>query len=168
MGDVAVPELERAMHRPRAGLLIQGLGGLQAGDAQAKILRALPWEVEWRTGLFGAIANVAAYSQACDDWLEQLMAALTDNRRLLAELIAEHLPRARFLPPEAGFLAWVDVSAYGWGDNPAVKILRDAGVALHHGPQFGVEGRGFVRINFACSPDLLRDAVERIGALARS
>ena len=138
------------------------------GEAQAKELRALPWEVEWRTGLFGALSNVAAYSADSDGWLASLLAALEGNRMLLADLLAEHLPQARYLPPDAGFLAWVDLSAYGWGDNPAVKVLREAKVALHHGPLFGPEGKGHVRINFGCDPDLLREAVERIGALARS
>ncbi|WP_349427668.1 aminotransferase class I/II-fold pyridoxal phosphate-dependent enzyme [Microbacterium sp. LWS13-1.2] len=138
------------------------------GDAQRAALRSLPWEVEWRTGLFGALSNVAAYSPESDEWLESLLATLDANRLLLAELLAEHLPQARYLPPDAGFLAWVDLSAYGWGDNPAVKVLRDAKVALHHGPLFGVEGTGHVRINFGCAPELLREAVERIGALARS
>lgn len=138
------------------------------GDRQRAALRSLPWEVEWRTGLFGALSNVAAYSPESDEWLGGLLAALDANRLLLAELLAEHVPRARYLPPDAGFLAWVDLSAYGWGDNPAVKVLRDARVALHHGPLFGAEGAGHVRINFGCAPELLREAVERIGALARS
>ncbi|MFK4837048.1 MalY/PatB family protein [Microbacterium sp. ZW T2_14] len=138
------------------------------GDTQRAALRSLPWEVEWRTGLFGALSNVAAYSPESDEWLGSLLAALDANRLLLAELLAEHVPRARYLPPDAGFLAWVDLSAYGWGDNPAVKVLRDAKVALHHGPLFGAEGAGHVRINFGCAPELLREAVERIGALARS
>ena len=135
------------------------------GPAQAKVLRSLPDEVEWRTGLFGALANVAAYSAESDAWLESLLAALGANRRLLVDLLAEHLPEARFLPPDAGFLAWVDVSAYGWGDNPAPRIRREAKVALHHGPLFGEEGVGHVRINFGCSPELLTEAVRRVGAL---
>lgn len=137
-------------------------------DSQVKELRALPWEVEWRTGLFGALSNVAAYSPESDEWLDRLLAALDANRLLLTELLAEHVPNARYLPPDAGFLAWVDLSSYGWGDNPAVKVLRDAKVALHHGPLFGTQGKGHVRINFGCAPELLREAVERIGALARS
>lgn len=136
-------------------------------DAQAKVLRSLPWEVEWRTGLFGALANVAAYSQESDSWLDSLIAALQQNRAYLVELLGTHLPNARFLVPDAGFLAWVDVSSYGWGDDPAVRIRREAKVALHHGPLFGDEGRGYVRINFGCAPDVLREAVERVGALAR-
>jgi cystathionine beta-lyase len=135
------------------------------GPAQAKVLRSLPDEVEWRTGLFGALANVAAYSVDSDAWLDSLLAALGENRTLLAHLLAEHLPAARFVPPDAGFLAWVDVSAYGWGDNPAPRIRREAKVALHHGPLFGEEGVGHVRINFGCSPELLTEAVRRVGAL---
>ncbi|MFE1663237.1 MalY/PatB family protein [Microbacterium sp. P02] len=138
---------------------------IAGGPAQARVLQSLPWEVEWRTGLFGALANVAAYSIESDEWLDSLGATLLESRGLLAGLLAAHLPEARFLPPEAGFLGWVDVSAYGWGDNPSRRILRDAKVALHHGPLFGTEGIGHVRINFACSPDLLAEAVRRIGAL---
>lgn len=138
------------------------------GPEQAKILRALPWEVEWRTGLFGAMANVAAFSAESDEWLDSLLAALDDNRRLLADLLARHLPQAEYRMPDAGFLAWVDVSAYGWGDNPATELRRKAKVAFHHGPLFGEEGKGFVRINFACSPELLREGIERVGALVGS
>jgi cystathionine beta-lyase len=129
-------------------------------------VRGLPEEVEWRTGLFGAIAGVAAFSQESDVWLDGLLAALDHNRMLLSALLEEHVPQARYRIPDAGFLAWVDLSALGWGDNPAVKIRRDADVALHLGPQFGEEGRGYVRINFGCSPDVLQEAVERIGTLA--
>jgi cystathionine beta-lyase len=138
-----------------------------ADDETSAVVRALPAEVEWRTGLFGAIAAVAAFSPESDEWLDAQLAALDENRLLLAELLAAHLPSARYRIPDAGFLAWVDLSELGWGDNPAVKILRDARVALHLGPLFGEEGRGHVRINFGCSPEVLREAVQRIGQISR-
>ncbi|WP_438353087.1 MalY/PatB family protein [Microbacterium sp. CJ88] len=146
----------------KCALMIAGSG------TQRGVLRSLPWEVEWRTGLFGVMANVAAYSAESDPWLDGLLAALADSRALLGDLLATHLPEARWLAPDAGFLAWVDVSAYGWGDNPARRILADAKVAFHHGPLFGAEGTGHVRINFACAPEVLTEAVERVGALAQS
>ncbi|WP_127818169.1 MalY/PatB family protein [Microbacterium sp. CPCC 204701] len=139
-----------------------------ADDATTAVVRALPNEIEWRTGLFGALAAVAAFSPESDSWLDAQLAALDDNRRLLAELLAEHVPGARYRIPDAGFLAWVDLSDLGWGDNPAVKVLRDAKVALHLGPLFGDEGKGHVRINFGCSPELLREGVDRVGSLVTS
>jgi cystathionine beta-lyase len=135
-------------------------------DQTSAVVRGLWPEVEWRTGLFGAIAGVAAFSVEADDWLERLNAALDRNRRLLRDLLAEHLPHARYRAPEAGYLAWIDVSAYGWGDDPARRILSGAKVALHHGPLFGPQGRGHVRLNFGCAPEVLEAAVRRIGALA--
>ncbi|WES65572.1 aminotransferase class I/II-fold pyridoxal phosphate-dependent enzyme [Microbacter sp. GSS18] len=136
-----------------------------ADDATTRVVNAMPAEVEWRTGLFGAIAGVAAFSEESDAWLDSLLARLDENRRLLADLLAEYVPGARYRIPDAGFLAWVDLTELGWGDNPAVRIRREARVALHLGPHFGEQGRGHVRINFGCSPDVLREAVERIGAL---
>lgn len=139
-----------------------------ATEEHAAVLRAMPAEVEWRTGHFGALASVAAFAPESDAWLDALLAALDENRRLLAELLAEHVPGARYRIPEAGFLAWIDLSALEWGENPARRIRREARVALHYGPMFGDEGAGHVRLNFGCSPDVLREAVERIGALVRS
>ncbi|MGA7149467.1 MAG: aminotransferase class I/II-fold pyridoxal phosphate-dependent enzyme [Microbacterium sp.] len=136
-----------------------------ADDATDAVVRSLPDEVEWRTGLFGAIAAVAAFSPESDAWLDAQLSALDANRTLLADLLAEHVPAARYRIPDAGFLAWVDLSDLGWGDSPAKKILREAKVALHFGPLFGDEGRGHVRINFGCSPEVLAEAVRRVGSL---
>lgn len=136
-----------------------------ADPQTAAVVRGLPDEIEWRTGLFGAIAGVAAFSPESDEWLDALLAALDHNRRLLADLLREHVPGARYRIPDAGFLAWVDLTELGWGDNPAARIRREADVALHLGPLFGEEGRGHVRINFGCAPEVLTQAVERIGSL---
>ncbi|MFD5215027.1 MalY/PatB family protein [Microbacterium sp. NPDC058345] len=134
-----------------------------ASDANAALLRALPVEVEWRTGQFGMLAAVAAFVPESDEWLDGLLAALDENRRLLADLLAEHLPEARYRMPDAGYLAWVDLTELGWGPNPAKRILREAKVALHFGPAFGAEGAGHVRVNFGTSPEILTEAFERIG-----
>jgi cystathionine beta-lyase len=136
-----------------------------ADDGTTAVLRSLPDEVEWRTGLFGALAGVAAFAPESDPWLDSLLAAIDANRRLLEELLREHLPAARYRIPDAGYLAWVDLSALGWGTNPAKRILRDGRVALHYGPAFGDEGSGYVRITLGCAPEVLTEAVARIGAL---
>lgn len=136
-----------------------------ADDRTTEIVRGLSPEVEWRTGLFGAIAAIAAFDEQSDEWLDRLRLTLDGNRRLLADLLATHLPRARYRMPDAGYLAWVDLSDYEWGDDPAVHIRRGAKVALHHGPLFGAAGAGHVRVNFGCDPEVLTEAIARVGAL---
>ena len=136
-----------------------------ATEERAALLRALPVEVEWRTGQFGLIAAVAALGPASDDWLDGLLVTLDDNRRLVGRLLATHLPEARYRMPDAGYLAWIDLGPLGWGDNPAKRILREAKVAVHFGPAFGDEGRGHVRLNFGTSPEIITEAIARIASL---
>ena len=78
-----------------------------------------------------------------------MLAHLDGNRRLLAELLAEHLPEVRYTPPEGTYLAWLDCRALGLGDDPAEFFREHAGVALTDGPQCGDCGAGFVRHNLA-------------------
>jgi cystathionine beta-lyase len=136
-----------------------------ADDGTTTVVRGLPVEVEWRTGQFGLLAAVAAFAEGSDEWLDGLLRTLDENRVLLEDLLASRLPGARYRIPDAGYLAWIDLSALGWGDNPARRILKDAKVALHYGPAFGAEGAGHVRLNFGTSPEIVTEAIERIAAL---
>ena len=136
-----------------------------ASDRPSAIVRGLPIEVEWRTGQFGLLAAVAAFSEESDAWLDGLLTTLDANRVLLEDLLASKLPGARYRIPDAGYLAWIDLSGLEWGDNPARRILKEAKVALHFGPAFGEEGRGFVRLNFGTSPEIITEAIERIATL---
>ena len=96
-----------------------------------------------------------------------MLASLDDNRRLLADLLADELPGVRYRMPQATYLAWLDLSALGWGDDPAAHALKHAKVALANGPGFGASvGRGHARLNFACTPEVLSEAVTRLADAA--
>ena len=86
------------------------------------------------------------------DWLDGPIASLDVNRRLLATLLAEHLPSVGYRMPQATYLAWLDFCELGWDDDLAVHALDHARVRLSNGPPFGDPGRGFARLNLACSP----------------
>ncbi len=151
-----------------AGTKAFNLAGLKAamivtaserGDA---VRRGMPYEVEWRMSQFGSIASIAAFREG-GFWLDGVLASLDDNRRLLAELLADELPGVRYRMPQASYLAWLDFSALGGGDDPAAYALEHAPVALGVGPQFGATaGRGHVRLNFACTPEVLAEAITRL------
>ncbi|MFS0854206.1 MalY/PatB family protein [Microbacterium sp. 179-I 3D4 NHS] len=138
---------------------------ITAHDETSAVVRSLPVEVEWRTGQFGLLAAVAAFSEESDPWLDGLLRTLDANRVLLEDLLARLVPGARYRVPDAGYLGWIDLRPLEWGENPSRRILRDARVALQGGTPFGAEGKGFVRLNFGTSPEIITEAVERIGAL---
>ncbi|GAA0418178.1 MalY/PatB family protein [Streptomyces luteireticuli] len=114
----------------------------------------------------GAVAAVAAYRSG-RPWLESVLAQLNDNRRLLAELLAEHLPGVGYVPPEGTFLGWLDFRGLGLPEDGLAEFFaRRAGVTLVDGTDCGPPGRGFVRLNFATTPEVLTQIVERLAAAA--
>jgi len=136
-----------------------------AGGRPAPIVGSMPDEVYWRTSILGLHAGISAYRDSTE-WLDGVIASLDANRRLLGDLLAEHLPEVRYRMPDATYLAWLDFRGLGWGDDPAAHALEHAKVALSNGPAFGDAGRGFARLNFACSPEVLTQAVQSLGATA--
>ena len=125
-------------------------------------LASMPAEVEARTSILGLHASVAAYQDG-GPWLAGVLASLDGNRRLLGELLARELPGIGYFPPSAGYLAWLRFPE-AWGPDPAARALEQARVALEPGLRFGREGAGYARLNFACSPEVLTEAVGRLAA----
>lgn len=135
-----------------------------AGSAAMRArLAALPTEVQSRTGQFGVLAAIAAY-RAEQPWLRELLIHLHGNRRRLAQLLAEQLPGVRYVPPQASYLAWLDCTALGLGDDPAAHFLARGRVALSRGLDFGANGAGFARLNMGTSTVLLEQIVARMAA----
>jgi cysteine-S-conjugate beta-lyase len=137
-----------------------------AHPAMAQALSRLPDEVPYRASILGAIASEAAFRSG-DAWLDAVRDQLDRNRRLLANLLAEHLPTVGYIPPEASFLTWLDCSGLGLGDDPAAGFLERGRVALSRGPDFGIEGRGFARLNIGTSPQFIEEAIHRMEAAIR-
>jgi len=136
---------------------------IAADDSTNELLNRLPEEVACRTSILGLHANIAAFS--CTDWLDKTIEQIVDNDSLLDSLLREHLPAVIYHRPRASYLAWLDLSHLGLGESPYQRILDDGRVALNNGECFGRGGAGFARLNLACSPDTLREAVSRIAAL---
>ncbi|MDX2677899.1 MalY/PatB family protein [Streptomyces soliscabiei] len=137
-----------------------------AGPEAAADLALLPEEVGHGPSHVGVLAHTAALREGTD-WLDALLAGLDENRRLLAALLAEHLPGVVHRPGEATYLAWLDCRALGLGDDPASVFLERGRVALSSGPDFGTGGAGHVRLNLATSPEILTEGVRRMARAVR-
>ncbi len=135
-----------------------------ASERMRPLVAGMPVEVGWRTSLFGVFASIAAFTEG-EPWLDGVVATLQANRILLGELLEAHLPGVVYKKPSASYLAWLDFRALDWGDDPSVVCLERAKVALHDGPSFGSQGRGFARLNFGCSPEVLTEAITRLAAV---
>ncbi len=109
------------------------------------------------------LASTAAYD-AGGPWLDDVLAYLAGNRRLLGELVAERLPGVRWTPPEGTYLAWLDCRALELPTSAGEFFLERAGVALVDGPECGAPGAGHVRLNFATPRPVLTTIVERMAA----
>lgn len=127
------------------------------------IVERLPQELPYHAGHLGILAARAAFAEGAP-WLASTMAILDRNRKLLVDLLAEHLPKVKYTPPSAGYLAWLDCRELGLGADPAKVFLDRAKVALSPGPPFGTHGEGFARLNLATTQTILELAVKRLAA----
>ena len=110
--------------------------------------------------VMGWTAALAAYRDG-DAWLTQVLAYLEANRDFVYEFVEKELAGVVVTKLEATYLAWLDCRNAGV-DEPYKFFLNNARVALNDGKAFGPGGEGFVRLNFACSRSLLREALERM------
>jgi cystathionine beta-lyase len=133
-----------------------------SNDADAETWARVGRHAEHGASTLGVVANTAAYTGGAG-WLDDVLAYLDANRRLLAELVAEHLPGVRYTPPEGTYLAWLDCRELGLPE-PGAFFLERAGVALTDGVLCGAAGERFVRLNVATPRPVLVQAVQRMGA----
>ena len=111
--------------------------------------------------ILGLAGMTAAYA-LCTDWREAARARLTANRDRIAAWLTGALPGARMLPPEAGFLAWIDFRALDLPLPAGEFFLTHARVALSSGTDFGPGLEGWARLNYGCAPQVLDEALERM------
>jgi len=124
-------------------------------------LNAIAPATHYRASLLGAFATVSAFKEG-EPWLDQLMVQLDSNRKLIASLVAEKLPKAKMHMPHSSYLAWIDFGAYGIGDDPAAHLIENAKVAFVPGYRFGPQFSSYIRLNFATSPEIITEAINRV------
>ena len=107
-------------------------------------------------------AGIAAIDGPQDE-VTKMVAAFDRRRQVVTELL-NTLPGVSSITPKGAFYAFPNISKTNWAAKKlASALLEDAGVALIGGPDFGVNGEGFIRVSYANSEENIRKAIERIG-----
>lgn len=112
--------------------------------------------------LFGAVATETAFNEGAE-WLTEMLDYVHDNIVFFADSMAEKLPRLKVYKPEATYMVWLDFSLFGLNDEELKnKIIKEAGLGLNAGIDFGPGGSQFMRINLACPRQTVELAVSKI------
>lgn len=112
---------------------------------------------------FGVIALQAAYSDEGYEWLTQLRTYISSNYDLLRERFARELPKCKVMRMEGTYLAWIDCSElHISSDEIEEMLMHENKVWVNAGSMYGTEGAAFIRINMACTSELLNEGITRI------
>ncbi|WP_342162373.1 pyridoxal phosphate-dependent aminotransferase [Methylobacterium sp. SD21] len=99
-----------------------------------------------------------------DGFIRTMVERCAEARAILIDGLSR-LPGASIAPPEGAFYLMARLVE----DEPslpfALRLLEQAKVGVAPGTAFGPEGEGFVRLCYAISPELAREAVRRITGL---
>ncbi|OFT72884.1 aminotransferase [Corynebacterium sp. HMSC05C01] len=132
-------------------------------DEDVRTWNALSGVAKDGVGTLGIVAAEACYTHGrefLDEEIEQLRA----NRDWLVENLPKAVPGIAMEVPQATYLMFLDFRNTKLVDEkPAAWLRRHAKVAMNEGMDFGPGGEHRARMNFATSPEILQEAVRRIG-----
>ncbi|MET1026188.1 MAG: aminotransferase class I/II-fold pyridoxal phosphate-dependent enzyme [Dongiaceae bacterium] len=136
------------------------IAGLRCGvmhfgsiELQSRFQAAFPKQLLGAPGVVGIMATIAAWEEG-QPWLDAAVRKLQTTRDHLVARLQAELPAARFIPPEATYLAWIDFSGLDLRES-AFRHFLERGVALGAGEMFDAPCSAFGRLNFATSLSLL-------------
>ena len=124
-------------------------------------LNELAPAMHYRASLIGAFATVAAFEKG-DEWLDSALVLMDQNRNLVANLISSRIPAIGYNLPHCSYLAWLDLSQLNLREDPCAALVERAKVAFNPGHIYGALGKDYARLNFATSPEIITEAIDRI------
>jgi aspartate/methionine/tyrosine aminotransferase len=97
------------------------------------------------------------------DAVHAMVAEFDTRRRIVVEGL-NRLPGVSSVTPKGAFYAFPNIRDTGWKAKAlASALLEEAGVATIGGPDFGVNGEGYIRLSYANSAENITRALARMG-----
>ncbi|MCX8956244.1 MalY/PatB family protein [Erwinia psidii] len=110
-----------------------------------------------------ALTAATAAWQDGQPWLDQQLAYLRKNRDFVTQKV-NAISGLSVVAPEASYLSWIDAGQLQVA-NPTLYFERH-GLGFSPGADFG--DNNFVRLNFGCQTDLLKEALRRMENAVRN
>ncbi len=128
---------------------LTGSYGLIADEAaRRRYLGALSGDGLSSPAVLGLVATIAAYREG-GPWLDALRNYLWDNLILVRERLDAKFPQLGWTPPQAGYLAWIDLSPLGVDDDALqADLIGTEKLAIMPGTTYGAAGH--LRLNVGC------------------
>lgn len=112
---------------------------------------------------FAAIpGTIAAYTKG-HDWLKALKQQLLENRQMILNFVQDNVPDIKWVPGEATYLLWFDVSKLTDDATKLSEFIRqDTGLIVTPGSVYGGDGQHFIRMNIASPKEMISDGLNRL------
>ena len=134
---------------------------ISQNDAINEKLKLMPPAVHFRSSILGAFASAAAFRDG-GVWLDSVIEQLDQNRKMVRDLLSAKLPSVKTHLPQSSYVSWLDLSALNLGENPAQTLIERGKVAFNPGHFYAPQTSQYVRLNFATSPAIITEAIDRI------
>lgn len=141
-----------------------------SNDKDVETWNSLPHVAQDGVGTLGIIAAEAAYRDGISH-LDEEVEYLRTTRDWLVEELPKRIPGLITSKPDSTYLMWLDFrnTAIGEKEYPAAWLVQHARVAFNEGVTFGEGFTGQARLNFATSPEILEEAIDRVAqAIAKA
>lgn len=115
-----------------------------------------------RSNSFSREATQVAYEKG-HQWVDELVEYIKGNMEFVYDYISKNIQGIKPLKMEGTYLMWLDCRGLGLDEKGIDDLfVNGAEIALDSGYWFGESGRGFMRINLACSRTMLKEALEKL------
>ena len=112
--------------------------------------------------LISTIGAEAAYCHG-EQWLDEMLDYVQQNILWVNDYLNKYVPGVHAVRPEASFLVWLDFRDLGLSQEDLMRLLLErAHLALNDGSMFGVQGKGFMRLNVGTPRCVLNGAMDHI------
>ena len=111
--------------------------------------------------ILGMLATQVAYEKG-SEWLENVKEIIEDNFNYLKTELNKHIPEITITNLEGTYLVFLDLRKIIPIDEVKEFIQDKCNLAIDFGEWFGASFKGFIRINLATDPEIVKKAVESI------